>query len=192
MKQDIEAQINESIRIKQTLINQIDLIEKMAVILVDCMRGGGKVVFFGNGGSAADAQHLAAELSGRFLMDRPALPALALSTNTSTITAIGNDYGFEQIFSRQLLGVGMRGDVAIGFSTSGSSPNVLEAIRLAKQTGMITIGFTGRDGGELATTVDYALCVDSDVTPRIQEAHITLGHIFCDIVERILFPEEFV
>ena len=111
MRQEIENQITESIRIKQNLIEQIELIEKMAVILVDCMRGGGKVVFFGNGGSAADAQHLACELSGRFLMDRPALPALALSTNTSTITAIGNDYGFEQIFSRQLLGIGVRGDV---------------------------------------------------------------------------------
>ena len=187
MKLDIEAQINESIRIKHSLIDQVDLIEKMAVILVDCMRGGGKVVFFGNGGSAADAQHLACELSGRFLMDRPALPALALCTNTSTITAIGNDYGFEQIFSRQLLGVGVRGDIAIGFSTSGSSENVLEAIRLAKQTGMITFGFTGRNGGELGKVVDYALCVDSDVTPRIQEAHITAGHILCQLTEQALF-----
>jgi D-sedoheptulose 7-phosphate isomerase len=187
MRQDIENLITESVRIKQSLIEEIEVIEKMATILVDCMRGGGKVVFFGNGGSAADAQHLAAELSGRFLMDRPALPALALSTNTSTITAIGNDYGFKEIFSRQLLGIGVRGDIAIAISTSGNSPNVIEAVRLAKQTGMITFAFTGRGGGELAKMVDFSLRIDSDVTPRIQEGHITAGHILCQITEEALF-----
>ncbi len=187
MRNDIEKQIHDCIRIQNCLLDKVDLLEKMATILVDCLRGGGKVIFFGNGGSAADAQHMACELSGRFFIDRPALPALSLSTNTSTITAIGNDYGFDHIFSRQLLGIGKRGDIAVGISTSGKSPNVIEAIRLAKQTRMITFGFTGRGGGELAEMVDFSLCVDSDQSPRIQEAHITVGHIICQLAEREMF-----
>ena len=154
---------------------------------LDCIRGGGKVIFFGNGGSAADAQHLAAELSGRFYLDRPALPALSLSTNSSTLTAISNDYGFEHVFARQLPGVGARGDVAVAISTSGNSPNVLAAIELAQRIGMITFGWTGRGGGRLAEIVDYALRIDSTESPRIQEAHITAGHIVCEIAERELF-----
>ncbi len=187
MRDEIEKGIRESIRVKEMLIEQSDLIAEMARIMIDCIRGGGKVVFFGNGGSAADAQHLAAELSGRFYLDRPSLPAISLSTNSSTLTAISNDYGFEHVFSRQLPGVGNKGDVAVAISTSGNSPNVLEAVRLAKRMGMITFGWTGRDGGELARIVDYALKIDSKQSPRIQEAHILAGHILCELVERDLF-----
>jgi D-sedoheptulose 7-phosphate isomerase len=187
MKADIERGIRESIRVKEQLLEQLDLLDTMGKILYDCIRGGGKAVFFGNGGSAADAQHLAAELAGRFYLDRPSLPAISLSTNTSTLTAVGNDYGFEHVFSRQLPGVGHRGDVAVGISTSGNSPNVIEAVRLARRLGMITIGWTGRDGGQLASLADYVLQVDSEQSPRVQEAHILAGHILCEIVEQRLF-----
>ena len=187
MKELITKRIREGISVKEQLLEDVEMLEKMATVLIDCMRGGGKVVFFGNGGSAADAQHLAAELSGRFYMDRPSLPALSLSTNSSTLTAIGNDYGFEHVFARQLPGVGTRGDVAVAISTSGNSGNVLEAIRLAKSIGMITFGWTGREGGGLAQMVDYALRIGSDESPRIQEAHILVGHILCEIVEAKLF-----
>jgi len=189
MKQELERQINECIRIHSCMLEQVDLLEKMAKVTVDCLRGGGKVIFFGNGGSAADAQHLACELSGRFYLDRPALPGLSLSTNSSAITAIGNDYGFEHIFSRQLLGIGSRGDIAFAISTSGESPNVIEAIKLAKQTRMTTFSMTGRDGGELAKMVDFSLRVDSEESPRIQEAHITAGHIICQLVEKEMFGD---
>jgi D-sedoheptulose 7-phosphate isomerase len=187
MKELIASRIQEDIRVKQRLLEDAGLLEKMAAVLVDCIRGGGKVVFFGNGGSAADAQHLAAELSGRFYLDRPALPSVSLSTNSSALTAIGNDYGFEHVFARQLPGVGARGDVAVAISTSGNSPNVLEAVRLAKRIGMITFGWTGRDGGALAELADLVLRIDSDESPRIQEAHILAGHVLCEIVEARLF-----
>jgi D-sedoheptulose 7-phosphate isomerase len=187
MREQLIHGIREDIRVKERLLEQVDLLEQMARVLVDCMRGGGKVIFFGNGGSAADAQHLAAELAGRFYMDRPSLPALSLSTNTSTLTAVGNDYGFQHVFSRQLPGVARRGDVAIAISTSGNSPNVLEAARLAKSMGLITFGWTGRSGGELAGMVDFAFKVDSDDSPRVQEAHILAGHLLCEIAERQLF-----
>jgi D-sedoheptulose 7-phosphate isomerase len=187
MNKMIEECVRESIRVKERLLEQADKIAEMARIVGDCISGGGKVIFFGNGGSAADAQHLAAELSGRFCLDRPALPALSLSTNSSTLTAISNDYGFEHVFSRQLPGVGSRGDVVIAISTSGNSPNVIEATRLAKQSGMITFGWTGRDGGELAKMVDFALQIDAQASSRIQEAHILAGHILCEIVEQRLF-----
>lgn len=187
MQEWIQTRILESVRVKQQLMEQLPLIEQMADIVIDCVRGGGKVIFFGNGGSAADAQHLAAELAGRFYLDRPSVPALSLSTNSSALTAIGNDYGFEHVFARQLPGVGTRGDVAIAISTSGRSTNVLAAARLAKRIGMITFGWTGRDGGELDKIVDYRLHVDSQESPRIQEAHILTGHILCEIVEARLF-----
>ncbi len=187
MKEAIEAGILEAQRVQQELLRDSDLLEQMARIAVDCIRGGGKVVFFGNGGSAADAQHLAAELSGRFYLDRPALPALSLSTNSSTITAIANDYGFEHIFARQLPGVGARGDVAVAISTSGNSPNVIEAIRLARSIGMITFAWTGRGGGALGNLADFVLRIDSEESPRIQEAHILAGHLLCELVERELF-----
>jgi D-sedoheptulose 7-phosphate isomerase len=187
LQESIRARIHESIRVKQQLLEQVALIEEMAGIVIDCVRGGGKVVFFGNGGSAADAQHLAAELAGRFYLDRPSVPALSLSTNSSALTAIGNDYGFEHVFARQLPGVGTRGDVAIAISTSGDSANVLSAARLAKRIGMITFGWTGKDGGELAKIVDFALRVDAQESPRVQEAHILAGHVLCEIVEARLF-----
>lgn len=187
MRELIAARIREDIRVKEQLQQDAEVLEKMAAVVVDCIRGGGKVIFFGNGGSAADAQHLAAELSGRFYLDRPALPALSLSTNSSTLTAIGNDYGFDHIFARQLPGVGARGDVAVAISTSGNSPNVIEAVRLAKRIGMITLGWTGRSGGALAELADLTLRVDSTESPRIQEAHILAGHIICEIVEARLF-----
>ncbi len=187
MKESITEQVRETLRVIEALLEQVEMLETMASIIVDCIRGGGKVIFYGNGGSAADAQHLAAELSGRFYLDRPSLPALSLSTNSSTLTAIGNDYGFEYVFSRQLPGVGARGDVAVAISTSGDSPNVIEATKLAKRIGMITFGWTGRDGGQLAELVDYALKIDSQQAPRIQEAQITAGHIICEIAERRIF-----
>lgn len=187
MHEAITEGIHDSIRVKQQLLEQAPLLETLARVIVDCIRGGGKVIFFGNGGSAADAQHLAAELAGRFYLDRPSLPALSLSTNSSTLTAVGNDYGFQYVFSRQLPGVARRGDVAIAISTSGNSPNVLEAARLARSMGLITVAWTGRDGGELAQLADYALRIDSDRPPRIQEAHILAGHLLCEIAERRLF-----
>jgi D-sedoheptulose 7-phosphate isomerase len=187
MRTQIEQGIRESIRVKERLLEELPLLEQMAKILFDCIRGGGKAIFFGNGGSAADAQHLAAELAGRFYLDRPSLPALSLAANTSTLTAVANDYGFEHIFARQLPGSGARGDLAIAISTSGNSPNVLAAVRLAQQMKMITFGWTGRSGGELAPLVDYALRVDSEDSPRIQEAHILAGHLLCEIVEKRLF-----
>jgi D-sedoheptulose 7-phosphate isomerase len=187
MRDQITEGIRESIRVKEKLLEQVPLIEEMAQVIVDCIRGGGKVIFFGNGGSAADAQHLAAELAGRFYLDRPSLPALSLSTNTSTLTAVGNDYGFQFVFSRQLPGVARRGDVAVAISTSGNSPNVLEAVRLARSMGLITMGWTGRGGGELAKLVDFALKVDSELSPRVQESHILAGHLLCEITERRLF-----
>lgn len=187
MKQRIERGFAESARVQAKLMQSSELLAKMAMIMIDCIRGGGKVIFFGNGGSAADAQHLAAELSGRFYRDRPALPALSLSTNSSTLTAIGNDYGFEHIFARQLPGVGSRGDVAVAISTSGNSPNVLQAVKLAKQIGMVTIGWTGRSGGELGGLVDFLLQIDSEESPRIQEGHILAGHLICEVIEDQLF-----
>jgi len=185
--QAVENAVRESMRVKQKLLEQAPMIARMVQILYDCIRGGGKVVFFGNGGSAADAQHLAAELAGRLYLDRPSLPAISLSTNSSALTAVGNDYGFEHVFARQLPGIGNRGDVAVAISTSGNSANVLEAVRLARRIGMITFGWTGRSGGELAKITDYALHIDSEESPRIQEAHILAGHVICEIVERRLF-----
>lgn len=187
MRDTIEAGIREAQRVQQELLRDSERLAQMARIVVDCIRGGGKVVFFGNGGSAADAQHLAAELSGRFYLDRPALPAISLSTNTSAITAIANDFGFEHVFARQLPGVGARGDIAVAISTSGNSPNVIEAIRLAHSIGMVTFAWTGRGGGEVAKLADYALRIDSEESPRIQEAHILAGHMLCELVERELF-----
>lgn len=144
----------------------------------------GKVFFFGNGGSAADAQHLAAELVGRFLIERDPLPAIALNANSSAVTAIGNDYGYEKVFARQLQALAAPGDVAIAISTSGNSRNVVEAVLLARRIGLLTIGLTGASGGKLRELVDVLIAVPSDETPRIQECHILIGHALCDVVER--------
>ncbi len=159
-------------------------------MLAECITTGHKILIFGNGGSAADAQHIAAEFVNRFIIERPPLAAIALTTDTSTITSIGNDYHFDEIFSKQINALGRKNDIAIGISTSGNSKNVIGAINTAKEIGIFTIGMTG-SGGELASCADLVLSVESDITPRIQETHITMGHILCDLVDRILFPEEF-
>lgn len=159
-----------------------------AAACVEALRRGNKVLFAGNGGSAADAQHLAGELVSRFAYDRPGLPAFALTTDTSVLTAIGNDYGYERLFARQVEAVANAGDVFFGISTSGRSPNVLSALRAARGKGLITIGMTGRGGGEMPELCDYLLRVPSDTTPRIQEGHIAMGHAICQIIEAQLFP----
>lgn len=159
-----------------------------ALRLVETFRSGGRVLAFGNGGSAADAQHLAAELAGRFERERPGLPALALTANSSDLTAIGNDYGFDAVFARLVQAHGRSGDLAVAISTSGISPNVLAGVEAARDAGLSTLALTGRDGGKLAALADLAIVVPSDVTARIQEAHIAVIHLLCEIVESALFP----
>ncbi len=158
-----------------------------AQAIAQCLTGGGKVLLFGNGGSAADAQHLAAEFVGRFVLDRNPLPGIALTTDSSILTAVGNDYGFDQIFVRQVQAHGRPGDVAIGISTSGNSPNVIKAVQAASESGLRTIGLAGRDGGALAKAVEIAITVPSNNTARIQECHIAVGHVLCELVEDHLF-----
>jgi D-sedoheptulose 7-phosphate isomerase len=191
MKKIILETLQESISVKDRFIkNNIGLIERGADILASGIVSGHKILIFGNGGSAADAQHIAAEFVNRFQIERPPLAALALTTDTSIITSIGNDYHFDEIFSKQIAALGRKNDIAVGISTSGNSKNVVKAIQAAKNIGMFTIGLTGR-GGEIATCSDLVFAVESDTTARIQETHITLGHILCDLVDRILFPEKF-
>ena len=185
--------VEASIAVKQELLRSEDVllsVAKTTEILIDALQKGNKALLFGNGGSAADAQHIAAELVGRFAFDRPALPALALSVNTSCVTAIGNDYGFEQVFSRQLEALARPGDVAIGISTSGNAANVLHALTIAKKMGLHTVALTGRTGGSLRSIVDHCICAPSAETPRIQECHILIGHIISELVEREIFHEE--
>jgi D-sedoheptulose 7-phosphate isomerase len=191
MKKIILDTLQDSIDVKDRFIkNNVDLIERGANILASGIVSGHKILIFGNGGSAADAQHIAAEFVNRFQIERPPLAALALTTDTSIITSIGNDYHFDEIFSKQIAALGRKDDIAVGISTSGSSKNVVKAIQAAKNIGMFTIGLTGR-GGEIAACADLVFAVESDTTARIQETHITLGHILCDLVDRILFPEKF-
>ena len=184
--------IEASIAVNQRLLGDTMLISSIArvsEVSLAAMKNGNKLLLFGNGGSAADAQHIAAEFVGRFAFDRPALPALALSVNTSCLTAIGNDYGFDQVFSRQLEALARPGDVAIGFSTSGNSPNVIHAISTAKKMGLQTVALTGTPGGKLKQAADlyHCVCVPSSETPRIQECHILIGHIVSELVEQELF-----
>jgi len=184
-----ETCVRDSIATKQALLGDpsyLSTVAEIGCVLADAIRQGGKVFFFGNGGSAADAQHLAAEFTGRFLIERRPLPGLALTVNTSSLTAIGNDYSFELVFARQIEALGRAGDVAIGITTSGNSPNVLRAIEAARKLQMLTVGLTGR-GGKLAGAAAYCIRIPSDSTPRIQEAHILTGHILCEIVDRELF-----
>jgi D-sedoheptulose 7-phosphate isomerase len=164
-------------------------IVEAASLISECLHSGGKLLFFGNGGSAADAQHLAAEFVGRFVAERPALPAVALTTDSSILTAVGNDYGFDQVFARQIEALGQSKDIAIGISTSGNSPNVLAAMKQAETQGMRTISLAGKDGGMLVKCVDIAITVASASTARIQECHIAIGHILCELVEMELFPQ---
>lgn len=186
----VRKSIEASISAKQKILENGDLIavvSSVVEILIDAFKAGKKVLLFGNGGSAADAQHIAAEFVGRFAFDRAALPALALSVNTSCVTAIGNDYGFDLVFSRQIEALAHSGDVAIGISTSGNSPNVLRAMATAKKMGLHTVGLTGSKGNKLAGAVDHCIGVPSNETPRIQECHILIGHIISELVERAIF-----
>ncbi|MBC7424160.1 MAG: D-sedoheptulose 7-phosphate isomerase [Ferruginibacter sp.] len=190
MSQKIKDIISASISVKQQLLENEKIISTVADcvnVIVDAFNNGNKVLFCGNGGSASDAQHLAAEFSGRFYIDRDALPAEALHCNTSYLTAVGNDYSYEVIYSRLLKGIGKKGDVLIGLSTSGNSANIVHAFEMAKEKEMITIGFTGFTGGMLKEISNYLLNVPSSDTPRIQESHILLGHIICELVEEKLF-----
>lgn len=187
MRREIAKGLEESARIKGVIAkDKVGEIESMVKLINTAYKTGGKVVLFGNGGSAADAQHIACELVGRFVLKRQAFPAIALTTNTSTLTALANDYGYETVFSRQVEAVVNERDVVIGISTSGDSPNVVEAIKTAKTKGAKTVGLTGGKGGKLAEVADLVLIVPSDSTPRIQEAHITIGHIVCELVEKEL------
>ncbi len=189
-QRQIVRRLEESAQVKLAIgRRQAAKIEGVAQLIIAAGRSGGKVVFFGNGGSAADAQHLAGELVAKFMLDRRALPALALTTNTSILTALGNDSGYETVFARQVEALVNRGDVAIGISTSGNSPNVIEAIKAARARGAATVGLTGGSGGMLAKTADIVIKVPSRSVPRIQEAHITIGHIICELVERDLARE---
>lgn len=190
MSQQIKDIISASIKVKQVLLTDekvINIATECVAVIVNAFNAGNKVLFCGNGGSAADAQHLAAEFSGRFYIDRDALPAEALHCNTSYLTAIGNDYSYDVIFSRLIKGIGKKGDVLIGLSTSGNSSNIIKAFEIAKQKEMITIGFTGQTGGKMKENTDYLLNVPSTDTPRIQESHILIGHIICQLVEEQLF-----
>ena len=185
--------IEASIAAKQSMLSSAELIltiVRVSQVLVNALKQGNKPLFFGNGGSAADAQHIAAEFVGRFAFDRPALPALALSVNSSCVTAIGNDYGFDLIFSRQLEALARRGDVAIGISTSGNSPNVLSAMATARKMELHTVALTGATGGQLSRKVDHCICVPSTETPRIQECHILVGHIISELVESEMFGKQ--
>jgi D-sedoheptulose 7-phosphate isomerase len=191
MKNIIFNILEDSIATKRGCIeNNIENIIQATDMLTACLTRGNKILIFGNGGSAADAQHLAAEFVNRFQIERPPLAALALTTDTSTLTSIGNDYQFDDIFAKQVQALGRPGDIAWGISTSGNSANVIRAIQLARKIGLSTIGMTGR-AGQLAGCVDLIFAVASDVTARIQESHITIGHILCDLVDRSLYPDEF-
>jgi D-sedoheptulose 7-phosphate isomerase len=195
MDQKIVNIVQESLSLKQLILRSRELIEVVAAVGLELARAlgsGRKVFFFGNGGSAADAQHLAAELVGRFERERRALPAIALTVNTSTLTAIGNDFSYESVFSRQLEALGSPGDVAVAISTSGKSPNVLKAVQTARKAGLLTIGMTGFRLSELASSVDYSIRIPSESTPRIQEAHILIGHILCELIEGELFNGSYI
>ncbi len=191
MEKIIKDILEDSIKVKEKYISEnIDLILKGAEMMAQCIASGHKILIFGNGGSAADAQHIAAEFVNRFRIERHPLPSIALTTDTSIITSIGNDYHFDEIFSKQIFALGQKDDIAIGISTSGNSPNVVKAFEVAKEKGLINFG-VGGSGGKIVGLSDIAFSVQSDVTARIQETHITLMHILCDLVDRKLFPESF-
>lgn len=190
MQSTIHAAFSASIATKQAILADDDFlrrIEQAARLLTDTFRSGGKALFCGNGGSAADAQHIAAELSGRFYTDRPPLFAEALHVNSSYVTAVANDYGYEHVFSRMLQAAGRHGDVLVAISTSGNSVSILNAIEKAREAGMSVIGLTGAGGGKMRDVCDVLLNVPSSDTPRIQESHILIGHVLCEIVEKELF-----
>lgn len=183
----IRARIEQSIAVQQALVGAAPLLERMAMAWTAAIRAGNQVLLFGNGGSAADAQHWACELAGRFYLERKPVAAQALCVNTSALTAIANDYSYDEVFSRQLEAVARKGDVAVGISTSGNSASVWKALARARELGLVTMGFTGRKGGVLKEYSDYWLAIDSEDTPRIQEGHELAGHIVCELTERELF-----
>lgn len=188
----IKDQIKKSYEAKQAIYDDLELLLKIETVAKKCVqlyKTDKKTILAGNGGSAADAQHIAAELVGRYGFDRPSIPSLALTTDTSNLTAIGNDYGYDQIFSRQLAGMGQKGDIFIGISTSGNSLNLIKAFEVAKEKGIYSVALVGKDGGQMAKDADIAIIVPSNSTPRIQEAHILIGHILCDIIEKEIFGE---
>jgi len=192
MKNYIKNQVQLSFETKQAIYKNnelLDSIENVSKLCVELYKNNKKTILAGNGGSAADAQHIAAEMVGRYGFDRPSLPSLALTTDTSALTAIGNDYGYDKVFSRQLEGMGQEGDLFIGISTSGNSENIINAFKSAKEKNITTVALTGRDGGEMAIIADIALIVPSESTPRIQESHILIGHIICDIIEKEIFGD---
>lgn len=186
----VAQQISDSITVKEAMLADLELIEQVEAVcelIIETYRKGGKVLIAGNGGSAADAQHIAAELVSRFTFDRPALPAMALTTDTSILTAISNDYGYESLFSRQLEASGRPGDVFIAISTSGNSPNIVRALETAAGIGLVSVGLTGATGGKMADLCRHCVNIPSTDTPRIQEGHITIGHILCASTEQALF-----
>lgn len=184
MRKLIEESIKKSIGAKETVRKtEIENIEKAAQTIITSLLSGGKLLIFGNGGSAADSQHIAAELVGRFKIERKPLPAIALTTNSSALTAIANDYGYDASFSRQVEALGVKGDIALGISTSGNSKNVIEALNKAKLLGIKTIGLTGKNGGKIKGIADVSINVASNDTPNIQESHIMIGHILCELIE---------
>ncbi len=184
--------VAEAQRLKdQVVAGQGEAVVAAARMLAEALKAGGKVLLFGNGGSAADAQHLAAEFVNRFQVERPPLAALALTTDTSVLTSIANDYDFAELFAKQVRALGRPGDVAVGISTSGGSENVVRGLKEARNLGLRTLALSGRDGGPVAAAAEMALVVPSRNTPRIQEVHITLGHVLCDLVDFLLFPEKF-
>jgi len=188
MKEMIQAHIEHNIQTKQRVLAElVPQIEQAAQMIIAAIKDRKKVLFFGNGGSASDAQHLAAEFVGRFEKDRPGLPAIALTTDTSILTSVANDYSFDVVFERQIAALGQSGDVAVGISTSGNSENVNRAIKKSKEMKLKTIAFSGRDGGKLAPLADIAIVIPSDQTSSIQESHITIGHVICRLIDKELF-----
>jgi len=192
MKTSISSIFSASITAKQQFLQENEAsLERVIHLLVRAFKEGKKLLLFGNGGSAADAQHIAAEFVNRYIIERPPLPALALTTDTSALTSIANDYGAEEVFAKQLQALGKAGDVAIAISTSGNSPNIVRGLEICRVLGIHTVGLTGGSGGKIATLVDYLLCVSSTtVTPRIQETHILIGHVICEMVDQLLFGAE--
>ncbi|MDX1478465.1 MAG: D-sedoheptulose 7-phosphate isomerase [Saprospiraceae bacterium] len=192
MRERVIEQIRDNIELKRKVLADevmLKTIQLIAMACVQCFRSGGKVLLCGNGGSAADAQHIAAELSGRFRMERPALYAESLTVNTSSLTAISNDYGFEQVFARQVEAMGAKGDILVALSTSGNSANVVNALKQAQQKGMTCIGLTGADGGQFSAVCELLIKVPSTDTARIQETHILIGHLVCSLVEHEMFSK---
>ncbi len=188
MESEIISRFTESGRLKEEFLKEnLRTLRAVITVLAQRLEAGNKILLFGNGGSAADAQHIAAEFVNRFTMERPPLPAISLTTDVSVLTSISNDYSFSEVFAKQLKAIGRTGDVAIGISTSGNSANVVRAFEVAKEIGIITVALTGNNGGTIAEMADHSLVVPSNNTPRIQEVHITVGHVICEMVEHLLF-----